>query len=162
MGASTLTGVFVKLPAGALSDLLGRRRLLLAGAIVFAIMPFTYSLLRRWQCSSCWFHGSATAIFGPVASASLFDIAPPASRGAWLKYARRLRAPVKRWDRSSRGISLRQVVSIWRFMTAGVIGLGVPLIVAGWRVAPATSSRRWSWVSSSRASWKLGAIDWCW
>src|SRR5687768_8213188 len=38
MGASTLTGIFVKLPAGALSDLLGRRRLLLAGALVFAVM----------------------------------------------------------------------------------------------------------------------------
>ena len=36
MGASTLTGVFLKLPAGALSDLFGRRRLLLAGALVFA------------------------------------------------------------------------------------------------------------------------------
>ena len=29
-------------------------------------------------------HGSATAIFGPVASASLSDVAPAARRGAWL------------------------------------------------------------------------------
>ena len=29
-------------------------------------------------------HGSATAIFGPVASATLSDIAPPSNRGAWL------------------------------------------------------------------------------
>src|SRR5262245_45514619 len=86
MGASTLTGIVVKLPAGALSDLLGRRRLLLAGAIVFATMPFTYLgvstlgmlLVLRFV------HGTATAIFGPVASASLSDVAPPASRGAWL------------------------------------------------------------------------------
>lgn len=42
MGASTLTGVFLKLPAGALSDLFGRRRLLLAGALVFATLPLTY------------------------------------------------------------------------------------------------------------------------
>src|SRR5918997_4895180 len=35
MGASTLTGVFLKLPAGALSDLFERRRLLLTGALVF-------------------------------------------------------------------------------------------------------------------------------
>ena len=42
MGASTLTGVFLKLPAGALSDLFGRRRLLLMGALVFATLPFTY------------------------------------------------------------------------------------------------------------------------
>ena len=41
MGASTLTGVFLKLPAGALSDLFGRRRLLVAGALVFATLPFT-------------------------------------------------------------------------------------------------------------------------
>ena len=34
VGASTLTGIALKLPAGALSDLFGRRRLLLAGAIV--------------------------------------------------------------------------------------------------------------------------------
>ena len=42
MGASTLTGVFLKLPAGALSNLFGRRRLLLMGALVFATLPFTY------------------------------------------------------------------------------------------------------------------------
>lgn len=84
MGASTLTGIVVKLPAGALSDIFGRRRLLLAGAVVFATLPFTYLaastllvlILLRFA------HGSATAIFGPVASATLSDIAPPgAGRG---------------------------------------------------------------------------------
>lgn len=86
MGASTLTGIIVKLPAGALSDVFGRRRLLLAGALVFATLPFTYLaastllvlILLRFA------HGSATAIFGPVASASLSDIAPPGKRGTWL------------------------------------------------------------------------------
>ena len=43
MGASTLTGIVVKLPAGALSDVFGRRRLLIAGALVFATLPFTLS-----------------------------------------------------------------------------------------------------------------------
>ena len=42
MGASTLTGIVLKLPAGALSDTFGRRRLLFAGALVFATLPFTY------------------------------------------------------------------------------------------------------------------------
>ncbi|MFN2444183.1 MAG: MFS transporter [Vicinamibacterales bacterium] len=86
MGASTLTGIVVKLPAGALSDILGRRRLLMAGALVFASVPFTYLaastlallILLRFA------HGSATAIFGPVASASLSDMSPPGSRGTWL------------------------------------------------------------------------------
>lgn len=41
VGASTLTGIVVKLPAGAWSDILGRRALLVAGALVFAVMPFT-------------------------------------------------------------------------------------------------------------------------
>ncbi len=86
MGASTLTGIFVKLPAGALSDLLGRRRLLLAGALVFASMPFTYLAVSTLTLLIVlrFVHGSATAIFGPVASASLSDVAPPGNRGTWL------------------------------------------------------------------------------
>ena len=86
MGASTLTGIFVKLPAGALSDLFGRRRLLLAGALVFASMPFTYLAVSTLALLIVlrFVHGSATAIFGPVASASLSDVAPRASRGTWL------------------------------------------------------------------------------
>src|SRR5918994_6903183 len=42
VGASTLTGIVIKPPAGAWSDVLGRRALLVSGAIVFAVMPFTY------------------------------------------------------------------------------------------------------------------------
>ena len=79
MGASTLTGMLVKLPAGALSDILGRRRLLLAGAVVFAALPFTYLGVSTLAALVLlrFVHGSATAIFGPVASASLSDVAPP-------------------------------------------------------------------------------------
>jgi DHA1 family multidrug resistance protein-like MFS transporter len=86
MGASTITGVFVRLPAGALSDLLGRRGVLLAGAVVFATLPFTYLAVSTLALLIVlrFLHGSATAIFGPVASASLSDVAPRASRGAWL------------------------------------------------------------------------------
>ena len=71
MGASTLTGVFLKLPAGALSDLFGRRRLLVAGALVFATLPFTYLAVSTlaWLVVLRFLHGSATAIFGPVANA---------------------------------------------------------------------------------------------
>ena len=84
--ASTLTGVFLELPAGALSDLLGRRRLLVAGALVFATLPFTYLAVSTlaWLVILRFLHGSATAIFGPVASASLSDIAPAERRGGWL------------------------------------------------------------------------------
>jgi len=86
VAASTLTGVFLKFPAGALSDVLGRRAVLLTGVIVFAVLPFGYlavsgvvllTLLRV-------VHGSATALFGPVVSATLSDLAPADQRGRWL------------------------------------------------------------------------------
>jgi len=44
LGASTITGVFLEFPAGALSDVLGRRRMLLLGAAFFAFPPFLYLL----------------------------------------------------------------------------------------------------------------------
>jgi MFS family permease len=45
VAASTITGIFIKLPAGALSDLLGRRRMMLLGSIFFALPPFLYTLI---------------------------------------------------------------------------------------------------------------------
>ncbi|MCC6475083.1 MAG: MFS transporter, partial [Burkholderiales bacterium] len=42
VGASTATGVFFKLPSGALSDVLGRRRMLLLGGLFFAVPPVLY------------------------------------------------------------------------------------------------------------------------
>jgi MFS family permease len=40
VAASTVTGVFIKLPAGALSDVLGRKRMMLLGCLFFAGTPF--------------------------------------------------------------------------------------------------------------------------
>ena len=40
--ASTLPGILISFPAGALSDYLGRRRLLLAALVVFATAPFLH------------------------------------------------------------------------------------------------------------------------
>ena len=40
VGDSTMMGVFIKFPAGALSDILGRRRMLLLGAAFFAFPSF--------------------------------------------------------------------------------------------------------------------------
>ncbi len=42
VAASTITGVVIKLPAGALSDLLGRKRMMLLGCLFFAAPPFLY------------------------------------------------------------------------------------------------------------------------
>src|SRR3990167_4509866 len=42
VGASTITGIFFKLPSGTLSDIYGRYKMLLISIFVFAIVPFTY------------------------------------------------------------------------------------------------------------------------
>ena len=77
VGISTVTGIFFKLPAGALSDLIGRKMTLLAGLVVFAVIPFTYLLVGNYQLLILirFLHGFATAIYGPVAMAVIMDAA---------------------------------------------------------------------------------------
>jgi MFS transporter, DHA1 family, multidrug resistance protein len=76
VAASTITGIFIKLPAGALSDVLGRRRMMLLGSLFFALPPFLYPFIT--DASSLlalrFVHGFATAIFSPVASAYVADL----------------------------------------------------------------------------------------
>ncbi len=71
--ASTLPGILISFPAGALSDYLGQRRVLLASLAVFASAPFLYLLVSEvWQLMAVrFYHGFATAIFGTVASAAI-------------------------------------------------------------------------------------------
>jgi DHA1 family multidrug resistance protein-like MFS transporter len=73
--ASTVVGILVSLPAGILSDLIGRRRVILAAAVVFATAPFLYLLITQpWQLVLVRiYHGLATAILGPVALATVAD-----------------------------------------------------------------------------------------
>ncbi|HWR73727.1 MAG TPA: MFS transporter [Nitrospirota bacterium] len=77
VGISTVTGIFFKLPAGALSDIIGRKRTMLIGLVVFAVMPFTYLLVHDYRLLVVirFFHGLATAIYGPVSMAVIADIA---------------------------------------------------------------------------------------
>ena len=76
VGISTMTGILFKLPAGTLSDLLGRRRLLLIGLLVFAAAPYFYFRVHHvWTLMLLRaFHGLATAIFAPVAMAVVVDL----------------------------------------------------------------------------------------
>ncbi|MCF6154692.1 MAG: MFS transporter [Candidatus Brocadia sp.] len=77
VGASTITGIFFKLPAGTLSDIYGRYKMLFLSVLVFAFTPFIYYLVTSyWQLVSLrFFHGLATSIYGPVAMATIADIA---------------------------------------------------------------------------------------
>jgi MFS family permease len=76
VAASTITGVVIKLPAGALSDVLGRKRMMLLGCLFFAVPPFLYPLVHApgVLLALRFLHGFATAIFGPVASAYVADL----------------------------------------------------------------------------------------
>lgn len=87
VGASTVTGIFFKLPAGALSDIFGRRVFLLGGLCFFALPPFGYLLIETyWQLLLLRFvHGLATAIYSPVAMAVVTDIAGE-QKGGWLSW----------------------------------------------------------------------------
>jgi len=73
--ASTVVGIIVSLPAGVLSDIIGRRRVIMIAAIVFATAPFLYLLVSLpWQLVLVRiYHGLATAILGPVAMAAVAD-----------------------------------------------------------------------------------------
>jgi MFS transporter, DHA1 family, multidrug resistance protein len=77
VGVSTVTGIFFKLPAGALSDVIGRKRTMLIGLLFFAFMPFTYLLVKDYSLLIVirFLHGLATAIYSPVAMAVVADIA---------------------------------------------------------------------------------------
>lgn len=147
MGASTLTGVVLKLPAGALSDILGRRRLLIVGAVVFATLPFTYLGVSALGALVAirFLHGSATAIFGPVASATLSDVAPPGRRGAWLSTY----STAQGVGQAAGPVAAGYLIAAGRFdlafILAGVIALAVPFMVTGTpgRATARPDSRRW-------------------
>ncbi len=73
--ASTIVGILVSFPAGMLSDIIGRRPVILTAAFVFATAPFLYLVITSpWQLVLVrGYHGLATAILGPVALAAVAD-----------------------------------------------------------------------------------------
>ena len=76
VAVSTLTGVFLKLPAGALSDIYGRRFLLRVGVVAFGVPPFVYPFVTNVDALIAlrFVHGLATAIFAPTALATVADL----------------------------------------------------------------------------------------
>lgn len=82
VAAVTITGIVVKLPSGALSDLFGFRRLMTAGAWFKATGPFLYLVAFTWPGLLLvrFYHGLATALYAPPAAA-LVSKAYPGERG---------------------------------------------------------------------------------
>ncbi len=141
VGVSTVTGIFFKLPAGALSDVIGRKKTMLFGLVVFAIMPFTYLVIRnyQWLIVIRFIHGFATAIYGPVAMAIVADKAGK-SKGEMLSWfssvtiiGNLLGAPIGGYilHQSLRGSSPMMIDFQHAYLASGIMGI-VALILAIW------------------------------
>jgi MFS family permease len=76
VSVSTLTGVLLKLPSGALSDIYGRRFLLRIGVVAFGLPPFLYPFMTDLNALTAlrFLHGLATAIFAPSALATVAEL----------------------------------------------------------------------------------------
>jgi len=76
--ASTIPGILISLPVASLSDIYGRKKFLLIAGFVFASAPFLYLLITVWWQLILvrFYHGFATAIFVPVAQASVAELFP--------------------------------------------------------------------------------------
>lgn len=75
---SPLAGIVFSFPVGVLSDHIGRRRLLVASGVVFLLAPLLYLVVPDplWLVPVRFFHGTATAILGPVISAIIAERFP--------------------------------------------------------------------------------------
>ncbi|MDD1706902.1 MAG: MFS transporter [Methanoregulaceae archaeon] len=75
---SPLAGILFSFPIGVLSDHLGRKRLLVTSGAIFLIAPFLYLFISNpvWLIPIRFFHGTATAILGPVVSAIIAERFP--------------------------------------------------------------------------------------
>jgi len=82
---SPLAGILFSFPVGVLSDHLGRKKLLVAAGAVFLLSPVLYLFIADplWLIPVRFFHGTATAILGPVMSAVIAERFPD-TRGEML------------------------------------------------------------------------------
>jgi DHA1 family multidrug resistance protein-like MFS transporter len=76
VSVSTITGVLLKLPSGALSDIYGRRFLLRIGVVAFGLPPFLYPFITDLDALTAlrFLHGLATAMFAPSALATVAEL----------------------------------------------------------------------------------------
>jgi DHA1 family multidrug resistance protein-like MFS transporter len=73
--ASTIPGILISLPAGSLSDIFGRRKVLLVSSVIFASAPFLYLIISSWWQLILvrFYHGFATGMFVPVTNALIAE-----------------------------------------------------------------------------------------
>ena len=144
--ASTIVGILVSFPAATLSDFIGRRRLLLIAAFVFATAPFGYLLVTNvWSLVLVRvYHGLATAILGPIAMAAVADTYSTGrgERMAWYSSATmvgRFLAPLLG------GVLIMGSNYHWVYLVDGILGvlaLSAALFIKFPQIAPATVVKR--------------------
>jgi MFS transporter, DHA1 family, multidrug resistance protein len=140
MAASTMTGVVLKLPAGTWSDVIGRRPLLLTAALIFAVMPLSYLLAASLAAlvGIRFVHGAATAIMGPVMSATISDLAPPSRRATWLSLYSTIQGTGQAAGPVLAGVLIARGRFDLAFILAGGIALWAPALIGyGYRPAAA-------------------------
>ncbi len=145
MGASTLTGVMTKLLWGALSDSVGRRRILLLATAVTAFVPILYFLGESYSylIAVRLLQGTATAILGPVGSAIVADLAAPEERGFLLgsfSSAFRSGQLIAPWIG---GFLIQEAGYRWPFAAAIVAGLAAFGMTLTWPETGKVEPRRW-------------------
>ena len=147
VAASTLTGAFLKLPAGTWSDVVGRAPLLLAAAAIFAISPFSYLLVGSLVTLVAvrFVHGAATAVMGPVMSATISDLAPSTRRATWLSLYSTIQGAGQAVGPVIAGILIARGRLDILFVLAGVIAMAVPPLI--WWAIP-----RWALPIATTAS----------
>lgn len=139
VGISTVTGIFFKLPSGALSDVIGRKKTMMIGLLFFAFMPFTYLLVKDYTLLIIirFLHGLATAIYGPVSMAVVADVAG-AKKGEMLSWfssvtiiGNLLGAPLGGFilHRSPGAAALSMTEFHYAYLASGIAGL-LSLIIA--------------------------------
>ena len=153
--ASTVVGILVSLPAGILSDIIGRRRVILMAVIVFATAPFLYLLITSpgQLVLVRVYHGLATAILGPVAMAAVSDTFETGrgERMGWYSSATmvgRFLAPFVG------GILIFGEDFRWVYMADGFAG--VLTLVAAIRLPLATTTSGSAWEALKRQRGKYG------
>ena len=153
--ASTVVGIVVSLPAGILSDLIGRRRVILIAAVVFATAPFLYLLISEpWQLVLVRiYHGLATAILGPVAMAAVADTFEKGrgERMAWYSSATmigRFIAPF------IGGLLIFGDDFRWVYLADGFAGVMALLAAIRLPLATATSGSAWQTFKRQRGNYK--------
>ena len=77
-------------------------------------------------------HGGATAVFGPVASATVSDLAPLSRRGAWLATYSTTQGAGQAVGPLLAGYLIATGRFDIAFIVAGVVGLMAPLLVGTW------------------------------